>query len=187
MTLTAEKAQPHSDQRREAWLETTFNHHWSRVYGVLYRLVGDHAEAEDLALETFLRLYNQQPSLDSEQSLGGWLYRVAMNLGFNALRAQKRRQRYESQAGKLVLDNEPTFDPAEQVERNLEQRRVRQALAKIKPRYAQLLILRHSGLTYAELAAALSVAPGSIGTLLARAERDFQESYQTLEGEDHAP
>lgn len=153
---------------------------------MLYRLVGDHAEAEDLALEAFWRLHVQQPALDSDQSLGGWLYRVAMNLGFNALRAQKRRTRYESQAGKFVLDDEQTFDPAEEVERKLEQRRVRQALANMKSRSAQLLVLRHSGLTYAELAAALSVAPGSIGTLLARAEREFEESYQDLEGEAHA-
>jgi RNA polymerase sigma-70 factor (ECF subfamily) len=186
LTLTAEKVQPHSDRLREAWLETTFSQHWSRIYGVLYRLVGDHAEAEDLALEAFWRLHVQQPPMDSDQSLSGWLYRVAMNLGFNALRAQKRRQRYESQAGKLVLDDEQTFDPAEEVERNLEQRRVRQALANMKPRSAKLLVLRHSGLTYAELAAALSVAPGSIGTLLARAESQFEESYQDLEGEDHA-
>lgn len=186
MTLTAEKVQSHSVRRSDAWFETAFNQHWSRVYGVLYRLVGDHAEAEDLALEAFWRLHVQQPALDSDQSLGGWLYRVAMNLGFNALRAQKRRTRYESQAGKFVLDDEQTFDPAEEVERKLEQRRVRQALANMKSRSAQLLVLRHSGLTYAELAAALSVAPGSIGTLLARAEREFEESYQDLEGEDHA-
>ncbi len=186
MILTAEKVQSHSVRRSDAWFETAFNQHWSRVYGVLYRLVGDHAEAEDLALEAFWRLHVQQPALDSDQSLGGWLYRVAMNLGFNALRAQKRRTRYESQAGKFVLDDEQTFDLAEEVERNLEQRRVRQALANMKSRSAQLLVLRHSGLTYAELAAALSVAPGSIGTLLARAEREFEESYQDLEGEDHA-
>ncbi len=186
MTLTANKIQSGIDLRTDAWLEAAFNQHWSRVYGVLYRLVGEHAEAEDLALEAFWRLHKQRPMLESEQNLSGWLYRVAMNLGFNALRAQKRRQRYETQAGKIVLDNEPAFDPAEQVEKNFEQRRVRKALANMKPRSAQLLILRHSGLAYAELSAALSVAPGSIGTLLARAEREFEESYRALEGEEHA-
>lgn len=187
MTLTADKIQPSLEQRTDAWLEAAFNHHWSRVYGVLYRLIGDHAEAEDLALEVFWRLHSQRISLVNEQSLGGWLYRVALNLGFNALRARKRRQRYETQAGKFDLENASALDPAEQVERVLEQRRVRKALASMKPRSAQLLILRHSGLTYAEAAEVLSVAPGSIGTMLARAEREFEECYQALEGESHAP
>jgi DNA-directed RNA polymerase specialized sigma24 family protein len=38
-----------------------FQAHWSRVYGVIYRLVGDHAEAEDLALEVFWRLHQYPP------------------------------------------------------------------------------------------------------------------------------
>jgi RNA polymerase sigma-70 factor (ECF subfamily) len=87
LTLTADKIQPRIDLLSDAWLEAAFNRHWSRVYGVLYRLVGDHAEAEDLALEAFWRLHNQRSSMNDEHSLGGWLYRVAVNLGFNALRA----------------------------------------------------------------------------------------------------
>jgi RNA polymerase sigma-70 factor (ECF subfamily) len=47
----------------------------------------------------------------------------------------------------------------------------------MRPREAQLLILRHSGLAYKEIAAALGVAPGSIGTLLARAEKEFERLY----------
>lgn len=187
LTLTADKIQSKSAQYADAWLETAFNQHWSRVYGVLYRLVGDYAEAEDLALETFWRLYNHRPAMENEHSLGGWLYRVAVNLGFNALRSQKRRQHYELQAGKLFLENETALNPAEQVDTVLEQQRVRKALSHMKPRSAQLLVLRHSGLSYAELAASLNVAQGSIGTLLARAEREFEERYRALEGESHAP
>jgi RNA polymerase sigma-70 factor (ECF subfamily) len=47
----------------------------------------------------------------------------------------------------------------------------------MKPRSAQLLILRHSGLSYAEIASAIEVSPNSVGTLLARAEREFEEQY----------
>ncbi|MGW8249858.1 MAG: sigma-70 family RNA polymerase sigma factor [Anaerolineales bacterium] len=181
MTLTADNFQPRIDLRTDAWLEAAFDRHWGRVVGVLYRIVGDQAEAEDLALESFWRLHNRRSSLEDERRISGWLYRVAVNLGFNALRAYKRRQRYELQAGKSVLENASTSDPAEQVEKNLEQQRVRTALARMRPRSAQLLILRHSGLTYAEAAEALSLSPGSIGTLLARAEREFEACYQTLE------
>jgi len=163
-----------------AQFESAFHEHWHRVYGVLFRLVGDHAEAEDLALEAFWRLYRQprQPS----DNLGGWLYRVAMNLGFNALRTQKRRARYEEQAGRLMLTSAATADPAEAAERADERGRVRAVLAQLQPRAAQALILRFSGFSYAEIAAAIGVAPASIGTLLARAEGEFEKTYQKLEG-----
>jgi RNA polymerase sigma-70 factor (ECF subfamily) len=57
---------------------------------------------------------------------------------------------------------------------------VRLVLAQMKPRSAQLLVLRHSGFSYAEIAAALGVAPGSVGVLLARAEKEFEERYKRL-------
>jgi RNA polymerase sigma-70 factor (ECF subfamily) len=57
----------------------------------------------------------------------------------------------------------------------------------MKPRAAQLLILRHSGLSYADIAAALGVAPGSVGTLLARAEKEFERRYRAVEGSDETP
>jgi RNA polymerase sigma-70 factor (ECF subfamily) len=48
----------------------------------------------------------------------------------------------------------------------------------MKPRDAKLLLLRHSGLSYKELAVVLNVAPGSIGSLLTRAERAFAKKYR---------
>ena len=61
--------------------ETIFLENWPRVYGLLFRLVGDQAEAEDLALETFMRLYQRPPVNNPALNLGGWLHRVAVNLG----------------------------------------------------------------------------------------------------------
>ncbi|NJN94596.1 MAG: hypothetical protein HC875_11125 [Anaerolineales bacterium] len=57
-------------------------------------------------------------------------------------------------------------------------------MLQLKPREAKLLLLRHTGLSYAELAAALEVAPGSIGSLLTRAERAFREKYRLVFGEE---
>lgn len=181
MALTADKIRPKTAQAAEAWLETALSQHWSRLYALLYRLVGDHAEAEDLALETFWRLYRQPSNRMSEQSLSGWLYRVGMNLGFNALRARKRRQHYEAQAGRMFLEENPGDSPDAALEAGLERQRVRQALARMKPRSAQILVLRYSGLSYAEIAATLGLSLGSIGTLLARAEAEFMEVYQALD------
>ena len=54
-------------------LEGLFQQHWSRLCRMLFRIVGDWAEAEDLALDTFVRLYRRPPAED--HNLAGWLYR----------------------------------------------------------------------------------------------------------------
>ncbi len=162
-------------QAKESDFEARFREHWPRVYGALFRLVGDRAEAEDLALETFWQLWQRPPA--RADNLGGWLYRVATRLGYNALRAGRRRERYETAAGQDALERERLGEPEQEVALRQTRRQVREVLRKLPPRDAQLLILRYSGLAYKEIAAALGVAPGSVGTLLARAEAKFQDLY----------
>ena len=160
--------------------EALFLENWARVYRLLSRLVGDPAEAEDLALETFFRLYQRFPLEEREFNLGGWLYRVATNLGLHSIRRWKRRQRYELEAGKFVLEETEDNRPAEITAQAEERRLVRLALAKMNERQSQLLILRYSGLSYKEIAQALKLAPTSIGPLLVRAEREFEKHYRAL-------
>lgn len=183
MAVTLEQRTRESEAARaeSASFESLFLEHWPRVYGVLVRLVGDPAEAEDLALETFWQLHQRPP--DQRGPLAGWLYRVALNLGYNALRAAGRRRRYEADAGRERLEQTAAPEPAEAVARAEERRQVRAVLAQMPARDAQLLLLRHSGFAYKELAAALSVAPGSIGALLARAEQEFERRYRATGGE----
>jgi RNA polymerase sigma-70 factor (ECF subfamily) len=155
--------------------EATFFQHYARVYAVLFRLVGSRAEAEDLALETFCKLWQQPPA--HAENVGGWLYRVATRMGYNALRAAKRRMHYE---GMVLPDNSNSdgLDPARAAERAEERAGVRAVLGRMSERDAQLLILRHSGLSYQEIAAAIDVAPSSVGTLLTRAEEEFEKLYE---------
>jgi RNA polymerase sigma-70 factor (ECF subfamily) len=157
-----------------------FLRYYSRIYDVVFRLTGDAAEADDLAQEAFIRLYRHPPeAAGREHNVGGWLYRVAVNLGYNALRAARRRTVYEQAA-----DRESSADPESVTEQHEERLRVRSALAELPPQQAQLLMLRHAGLSYKELAEALDVAPTSIGTLLARAERAFEARYRASSGSE---
>ena len=157
--------------------ETAFHTYWPRIHALLYRLTGDPDEAEDLATEVFLRLHREPRLLEPDQNLPAWLHRVAANLGYNALRSARRRQKYETEAGQHHLQTNAVPDPAAEAERLAQQTRVRRTLAHMKPRDAQLLLLRHSGLSYAELAAALHLNPNSIGKLLSRAEKEFEKKY----------
>ncbi len=175
MTVSRRHSQALEAQSASDEFETLFQEHWERLCRVLYRLSGDWDEAQDLALETFMRLY-RQPAPPAANP-GGWLYRVATNLGLNALRARRRREQYEIEAGVEALQAETYQDPALTAEQRLERQQVRAALERMKPREAQILLLRYSGLSYAEIAAALDVAPASVGSLLARAEQSFEKFY----------
>ncbi len=161
-------------QGDEASFEALFHRHYYRVYQLLVRLVGNAGEAEELAQDVFLRLY-QRP-LKRGDNVGGWLYRVATNMGYNALRARKRRSRREDTVTAETSPSAPSA--AVEAERRASVAEVQAALARIKPRQGQLLILRQMGFSYQELAGVLEVSPNSIGTMLARAERAFRIAYQ---------
>lgn len=155
--------------------DTLFYRHYDRVYGILFRLVGSRTEAEDLTQEVFVRLhdYATRRRVRESDNIGAWLYRVATNLGYNAIR--DRRRMWERDIH-LVPDLE--LPGAEQeVVRRQEATAVRVALARLKPREAQLLVLRQMGFSYAECAEICGVAPGSVGTLLARAAESFRKAY----------
>jgi len=178
-TDTNQGAYPLADRDAEQTFEAAFDANWSWVCGVLYRILWDWDDAQDLALEVFYRLH-ERPPRDPER-IRSWLYRVASNMGLNALRARQRRRRYEQDAGTYALQHAPTRDPADQAERSEAREHVREVLAHMRPRAAQVLVLRHSGLSYAEIAATMNVAVGSVGTLLARAEKAFERHYRALE------
>ncbi len=161
-------------QGDEASFEALFHRHYYRVYQLLVRLVGKAGEAEELAQDVFLRLY-QRP-LKRGDNVGGWLYRVATNMGYNAFRARKRRSRREATVTAVTSPSAPSA--AVEAERRASVAEVQAALARIKPRQGQLLILRQMGFSYQELAGVLKVSPNSIGTMLARAERAFRIAYQ---------
>lgn len=165
--------------------ETLFHRHYDRVYGILFRLVGTRAEAEDLLQEVFMRLYQRPPhDQNREHNVGAWLYRVATNVGYNAIRSRKRR--WQRNTVLVPPESDPAANPERQVVNDETAAAVREALAQMPQQQAQLLILRQMGLSYAELAVACEVNVNSVGTLLARAARAFKFIYETEKGKDYA-
>lgn len=162
--------------------EEVFQRHFSRVHGVVLRLIGDADEAEDLTLEAFWRLW-RTPGVENG-SCGPWLYRVATRLGYNALRARTRRETYERAAGGHEFAGAAGEDPASEAERRIELEKVRVTLRRLSPRQAQILGLRMAGMSYREIAATMDVKTSSVGSLLARAESQFEKVYVEVESAD---
>jgi RNA polymerase sigma factor (sigma-70 family) len=150
-------------------LEQVFRTAYPRVVGVAARVLGSRAEAEDVAQEVFLAF--GRSSVPAGEAFG-WLSVAAAHTALNHLRSGRRRAAREQ-----VADDGRAVSPdiADAVVALDERRRVRAALARLPRKHAVVLVLRHSGLSYAEVAAALGLSPGSVGTTVRRAESALQK------------
>lgn len=172
------------DGRVEASVEPLFREHYARIVGMLARLTGDRGHAEEIAADVFHKLSQRPAMMAGADDLTAWIYKVATNAGFDALRMNSRRRKREETAGVEGLHLAAVPPSAlEEMLRKERRDRVRRVLAGLKPREAQLLLLRASGLAYRELAETLGVEPGSVGTMLARAEADFERRFRACYGD----
>ena len=146
--------------------EALFSAEYARVVGIANRVLADPHEAEDVAQEVFVDFHRLHSA--GAQYAPAWLHRAAAHSALNRLRGSRRRQRRE--IAQAIEEGERTIDPQKQLEIDEDRRRVRQGLARLAPRPAAVLVLRASGLSYAEVAQALGVGIGQVGTLLRRAE-----------------
>ena len=144
-------------------LEHVFRADYPRVVAVAARVLGDRDQAEDVAQEVFLAF--GRSSVPATEATG-WLSVAAVHTALNVLRSGRRRAARESVAD----DPAVVPDVADAVVTGEERRRVRAALARLPRKQAVALVLRHSGLSYAEVATALDLSPGSVGTTVRRAE-----------------
>jgi RNA polymerase sigma-70 factor, ECF subfamily len=143
----------------------------------LTRRLGDRDAAEEIAQETFMRAMKQE-TITSERS---WLFAVASNLvrdeGRRSQRQQRRLELLREQSESSV-EPEPTS-----MERADERDLARRAIAMLGERDRDALLMREEGLDYDEIARALDLSPGSVGTTLSRARRRLLEAYESLQAE----
>jgi RNA polymerase sigma-70 factor (ECF subfamily) len=157
--------------------ETAFHAHYGRIARVIARVIRDPGRAEELAVEVLWKFW-RTPGAHGEEA-GGWLYRTAVRTSLNELRRKTRGSRHESLAE--VVPGTP--NPEEVRAAREEQEHVRVVLAALDSRQAELLLLRSSGLSYEEVAAALELNPASVGTLLSRAQQAFRKEFIQRYGE----
>ena len=144
-------------------LEAVFRENYPLVVGVAARVLGSRDQAEDVAQDVFLSFWRSPVPAGEAR---GWLSVAAAHTALNLIRSGKRRAlREQAVAGDTVGP-----DVADAVVTDEERGVVRAALARLPHKQAVALVLRHSGLSYADVAAALDISPGSVGTTVRRAE-----------------
>ena len=150
------------------------------LFVLLVRLVGDRDAADDLLQECFLRLWRHIETLDESQPLYGWLRRTAVNLGINHLRGRGRR-REATEAAARVRPSAPLAPDAEAPgeESSETERAVREVLDELPADQRTCLVLRvGEEMSYAQIAAATGVAPGTVMSRLSRARLTLREKLK---------
>jgi RNA polymerase sigma-70 factor (ECF subfamily) len=155
-------------------LDEIFNRDYQRVVGVAARVLGSRDQAEDVAQDVFLSF--GRSSVPGEDARG-WLCVAAAHTALNLLRSGRRRAAREKAAA--AVGDAGVSDVAEAVMTLQERSRVRAALARLKRKQAVALVLRYSGLSYADVAAALDLSPGSVGTTVRRAESALRKELNS--------
>jgi RNA polymerase sigma factor (sigma-70 family) len=145
--------------------DRVFRAEYARVVAIAARVLGDRSRAEDVAQDAFLALHRRNCS--DQGWAGGWVCAAAAHGALNVLRSERRRTRRERLAASSPIES---GDPAVAVERADDGRLLRAALARLPQRPATVLVLRHSGLSYSEVASAMGVKQGDVGTMVRRAE-----------------
>lgn len=153
-------------------LEQVFRRDYALVVAVAARVLGARDGAEDVAQEVFLAF--GRTSVPAEEA-PRWLSVAAAHTALNHLRSGRRRAAREER----LADAEPVPDIADDVVVREERSRVRAALARLPRKQAVALVLRHSGLSYADVAAALDLSPGSVGTTVRRAESALRKELNS--------
>lgn len=151
-------------------VERLFASWYPRLVRAIGRRAASDDDAEDAAQEAFVRLLDANP-----RDPRAWLYTVASNV----IRDRSRR---DSRQTPLSFANEladGSDTPDAELMHAERCRDVQAVLAVLSPRDQQLLLLHHGGASYREIAQALGVAPGSVGSLLTRAHRRFLTCYES--------
>lgn len=159
-------------------LDELFRAHYGRLARVVGRIVHDQAQAEEIAVDVFLR-WQRHPSAHGDGA-EGWLYRTAVR---QALDAWRRGQRWSRVERLLAHVGVAPRTPADVHAGSEERRQVRSVLASLRRRDATLLLLWAEDVSYADMASAVGVQATSIGSLLRRAQDAFRKEYETRYGQ----
>ena len=164
-----------SDGRAFEELVTTYQH---RIFGVALRMLGNRAEAEDVAQETFLRAHRGLGEFRGEARLGTWLYAIASRLCLDRLASGVRRH---ERSDDLALAQAPAegTDAAGALERGELEAALREAVAALPEDRRIVVVLRDlEGLNYEEIAEVLGLPLNPVRSRLHRARQDLKAKLE---------
>jgi RNA polymerase sigma-70 factor (ECF subfamily) len=146
------------------------------IQRLCWRMIGDVHRGEDLAQETFARVFAKRKDYQPSGKFSTWLWRIALNLCYDELRRRQRREEssLDGMSGEAVAALEAFVAPETPPDKSLVDRErselVRSALMQLSEGYRTVLVLRHyENLKFREIAGVLDVPEGTVKSRMAEA------------------
>ena len=174
-----------AQQGNTAAFEAIVNRHAAQVYNLALRMVRNPQEAEDIAQESFVRVWRALPTFRADAQFTTWLYRIVTNLCYNRL------PRLKQELHAVDADEQNTLqDTAVSIERTLLNEELlnelNQAINSLPESQRLLITLRHvQGMSYDEIAQVTEMPLGSVKTGIFRARRQLKYLLTHAEVENH--
>jgi RNA polymerase sigma-70 factor (ECF subfamily) len=164
----------------------------SRIINFIYQIVGDRDSAEDLAQETFVRVYLHSHRYRDVARFSTWIFTIAANLSKNELRNRSRHPSLPLADEVGLMDNEGTVavtleDPRRLPDGETETEELRghvaEAVGLLPPKYREVFVLREmEGFSYHEIARMARLPKGTVKSRINRARLRFRDEMQRLRG-----
>jgi RNA polymerase sigma-70 factor (ECF subfamily) len=161
------------------------------VFSLIYRMVRDREQAEDLAQETFVKVFNHIGSFDPKYKFSSWIFKIASNLTIDALRkkdlktvsldgSRNAETPDEVDATRITVESRDE-NPEEFLEAKELGQEIERAIGELRPEYRQAILLRHvEGRPYEEIAEIMGVPLGTVKTFIHRARGELRETLAHL-------
>jgi len=149
------------------------------IYSTAYSVTGSRQDAEDVLQTIFVRLLQRELPVEFRKNLKGYLYRAAVNVSLATIRSRKRRKIADDVDSLEQVADRPASTPDEEAKR-----RLRNAIAELKPQAVEILILRYEHeYSDAEIARMLGKSRGTIAVTLYRARARLKKLLSEPAGE----
>ena len=156
-------------------MDLLLERHRRPVIQFLYRMVRNHAIAEELAQNVFLRVYRSRTTYEPTAKFTSWLFRIATRVALNSLRDRRHEVNHlslsagpEGETERQIADRRPTVDQV--LIRDVKLDEIRQAIAELPERQRAAVIMhKYEELEYTQIAEALGCSPQTVKSLLFRA------------------
>jgi RNA polymerase sigma-70 factor, ECF subfamily len=165
-----------------------------RVFGLVLRMIGNPAEAEDLAQEVFVQVFKAIGSFRRESKLSTWIYRIAINLCKNRGKYLRVRHAGEQEPLDAQLERVPALDsrgsysdiprPDDMASGKQAERIVQRAIAELEPSFRECLILRDvEDLSYEDIGEITGLPEGTVKSRIHRARAQLKDMVERALGE----
>jgi RNA polymerase sigma-70 factor (ECF subfamily) len=185
--------------QRDAAFATLFDRHRQRAFDLAWRVLGDAALAADAVQEAFLTVYKKGPRFEARAQFSSWLYRVVLNQSIDLRRRERRHktlslgdrvagQRAGGAPGPETAGDPPSPRPSPEQDALAAERAeiVRQAIARLSPKLAKVVVLRYpEGLSYEEIGGVLGVSAVAARVKVHRARLRLSKARLAAERRPH--